>query len=112
MPNSDLTLTAHWQANDFTLNVNHYKMNLSGEYSETPNKIVQIETKIDADLTGTVNTGILPENYTGFTLSGDAVETIHINPDGSSVINYYYSRDRHNVRINENEGVILSGTLS
>ncbi len=112
MPNSDLTLTAHWQANDFTLNVNHYKMNLSGEYSETPNKIVQIETKIDADLTGTVNTGILPENYTGFTLSGDAVETIHINPDGSSVINYYYSRDRHNVRINENEGVILSGTMS
>lgn len=112
MPNSDLTLTAHWQANDFTLNVNHYKMNLSGEYSATPSKIVQIETKIDADLTGTVNTWILPENYTGFTLSGNAVETIHINPDGSSVINYYYSRDKHNVRINENEGVTLSGTMS
>ena len=112
MPNSDLTLTAHWQANDFTLNVNHYKMNLSGEYSTTPNKIVQIETKIDADLTGTNNPGILPETYKGFTLSGDVVETIHINPDGSSVINYYYSRDKHNVRINENEGVTLSGTMS
>ena len=112
MSNSDLTLTAHWQANDFTLNVNHYKMNLSGEYSETPNKIVQIETKIDADLTGTNNPRILPETYKGFTLSGDAVETIHINPDGSSVINYYYSRDKHNVRINENEGVTLSGTMS
>jgi hypothetical protein len=29
MSNSDLTLTAHWQANDFTLNINHYRMNLS-----------------------------------------------------------------------------------
>jgi hypothetical protein len=51
MPDSDLVLIAHWSAEPFVLKVNHYKMNLSGEYPETPTKIVSINTEIDADLT-------------------------------------------------------------
>jgi hypothetical protein len=32
MPNADLTLTAKWQANPFTLYVKHFKMDLDGNY--------------------------------------------------------------------------------
>ena len=112
MPDANLVLTAHWQANDFTLNINHYRMNLSWEYSDDLKVTETIETKIDADLTWTIDTKLNKKTYTGFTLSWDEVQTIHINPDGSSVINYYYSRDKHNVTVNENEGVTLSWTKS
>ena len=112
MPNKNLNLVAHWSANPFVLKVNHYQMDLTGNYPTQPTKEVLIDTTIDADITSWNNANILPETYTGFTLSWDAVESIHINPDGTTKIDYYYIRDKHNVTVNTNEWVTLSGTLS
>jgi hypothetical protein len=51
MPNKNLNLVAHWSANPFVLKVNHYQMDLTGNYSTQPTKEVSIDTTIDADIT-------------------------------------------------------------
>ena len=107
---TNLDLYAIWEANDFTLYVNHFQMNLNGQYPTTPTTSWAIETKIDADITD----WIAPNEYVGFELSGDAVTNIHIQPDGSSVINYYYIRNQYKVSVGENEWVVVKSgsTLS
>jgi hypothetical protein len=51
MPNVDLHLVAKWQANNFELKINHYKMNLSGSYEAAATLTETVATVIDADLT-------------------------------------------------------------
>ena len=111
MPNADLKLTAHWEANDYTLNVEHYLMNLDGEnYTEDVASKVVIATKTDA----TVTEGVSAKDFTGFTLSGASLESVYMDPVewDAMTIKYYYSRDKHNVTVDEHEGVTLSGTKS
>ena len=71
-------------------------MNIDGTTYAEP----EIETK-----TGTINTSITPEvkQYEGFT--SPEVQTININGDGSSVVEYYYTRNKYTVTLTYNEGI-------
>lgn len=67
-----------------TYKVNHYLMNLDG----TTYTLDATET-----LSGGVNTSVSPETkeYTGFT--APRAKTVKVNGDGSTVVDYYYSRN-------------------
>lgn len=93
---SDITLTAKWTANTNTIyTVNHYLQNIENdEYS-----FYEVQT-----LRGTSDTSVSPsvKNYTGFT--APAVQTVNVNPDGSRVVNYYYTRNYYTVTVVGNGG--------
>lgn len=95
------TYYARWSPNDnIKYRVNHYQMNLDGStYS-----LVETENK-----TGISNKNLelssLKKGYTGFTydngkVNNKVVSSASISPDGSTVIDLYYSRNKYKLDLN------------
>lgn len=94
-----VTLYAKWTAKTNTeYTVNHYLMDLNGEYPDTPT--------YTSWFTATTYAIVSPEprNDEWFTLSG-TTQSWHVKWDGTTVFNYYYSRDMHNVTLHAGRGV-------
>lgn len=93
---SGADLTARWQPNtDTAYAVKHYQQNiLNDEYT-------LFETQ---DLTGTSDASVTPDTnpYAGFT--APQTQTVTINPDGSLVVEYYYTRNTYTVSFVTNGG--------
>ena len=101
MPIGDQTLTAQWTANTNTKYVvNHYQMNLDG----TTYALKETESKTgtsDSSLT----TDSFKKTYTGFTyenskVGGSIVTSTTVSPDGTRVIDLYYSRNKYYIDLN------------
>ena len=93
---SDCDFVAYWKANEDTQYIiNHYKENINDD------DFTLFETEI---LYGTSDTKVEPNvnNYDGF-VSPQKQKTI-INPDGSTIINYYYYRKTYDVSFVTNGG--------
>lgn len=87
---SNITLYAKWTPNANTAyKVKHYKQQLDGTYSGTPD-----ETD---NLTGTTAASVTPavKSYTGFT--APSTKTVTIAADGSTVVTYQYTRNSYTV---------------
>jgi uncharacterized repeat protein (TIGR02543 family) len=87
---SNITLYAKWTPNANTAyTVKHYKQQLDGTYSATPD-----ETQ---NLTGTTAASVTPavKSYEGFT--APSTQTVTIAADGSTVVNYQYTRNSYKV---------------
>lgn len=97
---SDCELDAEWTArNDTVYTVNHYIENVENdEYIKYKTEILKGES--DSSLHVDVN------SYTGFT--SPAKQYIKINADGSTVVNYYYSRNEYLVTFVSNGGSAVS----
>ncbi len=104
--NADITLYAKWTANTNTAyTVKHYKQLLNGTYSATPD-----ETE---NLTGTTDASVTPavKSYTGFT--APSAQTVTIKADGSLVVTYKYTRNKHTLSWNLDGGDITeAGTAA
>ena len=77
--------------------VNHYLENLNDDnytLEDTENLRGETSTEVVSDTI----------EYTGFTKPNK--QTITINGDGSSVVNYYYTRNRYNVTLNKENGIL------
>ena len=93
---SDMKLIAKWSSANTKYIVNHYKMDLDGStYSmfETENKL------------GLTDTSVTPEvkTYDGFT--SPITQTVNISADGSTLVNYYYTRNKYNITLTYNTGI-------
>ena len=93
-----ITLYAQWEnasGFDTTFKVEHYKEELDGTYKleETDN------------YEGVSGEEVTPDrkNYTGFTAPEG--QTVVIEADGSTVVQYYYTRNSYNVTINMGTGI-------
>lgn len=96
MPAEDVVINSTWTPNDDTQYiVNHYKQNIDNE------EYTLFETDV---LSGTTDSEILvsAKDYDGFTKPQE--ETIIIYADGSSCVNYYYTRNIVTVTIVNNNG--------
>ena len=89
MPNTDTEIYAKWAPRtDIPYTVEHYQENFrSGEY-----ELAETET-----FQGTTDRYVTPEvkYYTGYISPGKA--QLKIEADGSAVLRYYYTLERHNV---------------
>ena len=102
----DLTVYAHWTANDGTIyTVNHYTQDLGAStYSLN-------STESRTGITGaTVDISGLKKTIEGFTYSkaqvnGKDVTSTTVLADGSRVINLYYTRNSYNVVLNKGTGI-------
>ena len=93
---SNTTLTAKWTANSgIPYVVNHHKQNIAGTGYDAPE--VQ-------NLTGTAGASITPsvKSYTGFT--SPSARTVTVAPDGSLVVDYYYTRNSYTITMVTNGG--------
>ena len=91
MPNSNKEIAPILYTNNVNVTVNHYQMNLDGK----------TYTLKDTDkLVGKSNHWITPEtrSYEGFT-SPDK-QNVKISQDGTTVVNYYYSRNQYYLNLN------------
>ena len=88
----DNTFTAQWTANtDTPYKVEHYKMNLDGT----------TYTLADTDnFKGTTDTSVTPaiKTYEGFT--SPSTQTVTIKGDGTTVVKYYYIRNKYTLDLN------------
>ena len=90
MPTQDTTLYAKWEAGMVNYTVNHYQQDiLDDEY--TLYKVEHLTAEADSQLTA----ALLPD-YTGFT--APQLQTVSITADGSTVVDYYYSRNSYTVQ--------------
>ena len=96
---SNITLYAKWTANTNTAyTVKHYKQQLDETYSDTPD-----ETQ---NLTGTTAASVTPavKSYTGFT--APSTQTVTIAADGSTVVEYQYTRNSYTLTWDLDGGTI------
>lgn len=96
----DCTLTAKWSANTDTVYiVNHYQENADDD---------NYTLYATQNLTGTSDSLVTPEvnTYEGFT-SPDR-QTVSVGPDGSLVVDYYYTRNYYTISFITNGGQQIS----
>ena len=93
---TSITLVAKWTPlTDILYVVNHHKQNIAGDGYEAPEVQAFIGTA-DATITPAV------KSYTGFT--SPSTQTVTIAPDGSLVVDYYYTRNSYTVTMVTNGG--------
>jgi len=82
--------------------VNHWQQKLNAGTEQNESNYTIIETD---NLAGDINANIQPytKTYVGFT--SPAKQTITILADGTTELNYYYTRNKYNLFINDVEGV-------
>ena len=90
----DRTYTAQWSANsNIKYTVEHYKMNLNGEYDLIATDTTVYENGVaDGTVTPPVNA------YTGFT--SPEAQPVTVNPDGSTKVVYKYTRNQYKLTYN------------
>lgn len=99
---SNITLTAQWKANTNTpYKVKHYKQQLDGTYSTTPDETENCTGTTAASVTPTV------KSYSGF--KAPSTQTVTIAADGSTVVEYKYTRNSYTLTWNLDGGTITTG---
>ena len=98
-----ITLYAQWTANSNTAyTVQHWQQNLNGgnEHNDTNYTLTATE-----NLTGTTGASVTPaiKFYDGFTAPG--AQTVSIAADGSTEVNYYYTRNSYTVTLTAGTGI-------
>ena len=93
----NITLYAQWSAQDVNYVVNHYKQNTDGTYPSTASETETLTAVSDSSVTPSV------KSYTGF--KSPSTQTVTVNGDGTTVVNYYYERNIYTVSITKGEGI-------
>ena len=91
---------ANWTAADVGYTVNHYVMDINGNYPSTPTKTER--------LSGFTDTSVTAKRLSlgnGFTYPD--VQTVKIKADGTTVVKYYYTRSKYTLDLNG----LINGTL-
>ena len=100
---SDVTLTAHWIADNNTkYTVHHYQQNLEDD----------LYTLFESDtLSGETDTYVTPntKDYSGFKVP--TKQRIQILPDGTAELSYYYDRLAYDLTVMKNDGTTTSMLL-
>ncbi len=93
----DMVITAKWtKVTTASYNVEYYLMNLDGTYT--------VASKTET-IKGKINSTVSPEpkNFVGFTAPEKQSATV--KADGSTVIKYYYPRNKYNLTISGDNGI-------
>ena len=99
----EITLYANWTANpDTPYTVRHWVQKLNGGEEHNDNNFELHETD---ELTGTTDTEVTPavKSYEGFT--APEAQTVTILGDGTTVVDYYYTRNSYTVTLKTGTGI-------
>lgn len=99
----NITLYAKWTAaSDTAYTVHHWQQNLGAADEENEQNYTCFETE---NLTGATGASVTPavKSYEGFT--APSVQNVAIDADGSTVVNYYYTRNSYTVTLTAGNGI-------
>ena len=99
----NITLYAKWTAaSDTAYTVHHWQQNLGAADEENEQNYTCFETE---NLTGATGASMTPavKSYEGFT--APSVQTVTIDANGSTVVNYYYTRNSYTVTLTAGNGI-------
>ncbi len=101
--NGTLKLYSQWNPrSDITYVVKHWQQTATGGSEHNSSNFTVKENKtFNNGVADTINT-FYPTTYTGFT--SPSSQNVRINPDGSTVINFYYTRNTYTVEYSCNNG--------
>ena len=94
--------------NSIAYTVNHWQQNLSGD--ENQHDSTNYTLKETENLVTTIGKSVSPpiKTYSGFT--SPKIQTITINQNGTTTIDYYYTRNKYQYTLGECEGVSTTGS--
>ncbi len=87
----DFELEARWIANNANYRVEHYQMNLKGEYDSTPTLVETFSGLKNATVTPSV------KQYAGF--KSPEAKTVIISANNDTVVKYYYERNKYSLEV-------------
>ena len=99
MPNEDRIVYAKWEAADMTYNVVDYVEGTDGVYTAASSK--QETAKTDTEISPK------PDIRNGFMTP--AALSQRVSADGSTTINYYYARNKYNIKFVSEGSVVSEG---
>ena len=99
MPNEDRIVYAKWEAADMTYNVVDYVEGTDGVYTAASSK--QETAKTDTEVSPK------PDIRNGFMTP--AALSQRVSADGSTTINYYYARNKYNIKFVSEGSVVSEG---
>lgn len=108
VPN-DSTLYAYWTPRaDTTYEVVHWQQKVKATQDQNETNYTKMLTQ---SFTGTTGTKVTPEvmSYIGFTSPGR--KTVTIAGDGTTVVNYYYTRNSYTLTVNPSKGLLNGSNL-
>jgi len=100
------TYTANWEnRTDIPYTVNHWQQKVNGGTEQNSGNYSLADTQ---SFTGTTGANVTPvvNSYQGFTSPG--AQTTIINADGSTVVNYYYTRNNYTITFDTVGGTEVS----
>lgn len=97
--NNTVTLYAVWEPNTNTKYVvKYWKQNLNGDATKHDSNNYTLVNSLNYTGTTGKTINLLPSyNYTGFNTPG--MQTFTIAADGSSVVNFYYTRKSYSIEV-------------
>ena len=100
----NLTYTANWEADVANYQVRHWKQNINGNANiHDANNYTLAETEAKTAQIGTSVTPPVKNNYTGFNIP--PVQTKAVASNGTTIIDYYYTRKTFTVTLNKGTGI-------
>ena len=102
MPVGDVLVTPKWEENAVTYKVLHWQQTVTGGTTQNSSNFSLYDTE---NLEGIPGVSVSPDvkSYDGF--NSASKQTITIAKDGSTVVNYYYTRMSYNVTLDKIVGV-------
>ena len=103
MPVANVTVTPKWNVSTgIAYTVKHWQQNVDGGTAQNDTNFTLKETE---NLSGTTGASVSPavNSYTGFT--APSKQTVTVSGDGSTVVNYYYTRNSYTVTLNKGTGI-------
>lgn len=99
----NLQYTANWIEGNVKYIVNHWQQNVNGNVDIHDNSNYTL--KDTEELSATTGMNITPErkDYIGFT--APAGQNVTISADGTTQVNYYYTRNKYNVALTKDDGI-------
>lgn len=97
-----IDLYAKWNRSTSTYKVNHLLQNIGDD---------NYTLKESAEYTETINESVTPtvKTYTGFT--SPAAQTVQVKGDGTTVVNYYYTRNSYLLTVSAGTGITSVSVL-
>ena len=101
----NIVVTAKWEKveevfkpiNYANYKVEHYKMDINGNFTEIPYEIEYLTAEENSKITP------MPKNYEGFTIP--TVKEGIATKDGNTIIQYYYVRNKYNLTLEKDNGI-------
>ena len=102
----DVTLYAKWTIDNSSYTVKHHYMNLEGKYSD------EAELLVTETLNAQVGNSVTPDIKARIGFTKPNTQTVIVKADGSTVVDYYYARNKYKVTLTKDDNINTTNQIS